>query len=345
MPIATTAFTALSEHAGRGDHWTPSPVRPRDHLRRRARLAARGGPARGHRATGVPRVPRRRRGHTPSWQLGWALVAFAPGWSPTASSPTSGGCCTRSTRPRAAVATSWAGWWWPRPPSCWSLGARCAGPSPPSRPPPRSACSWPAPCCSAAGVRAVKPRGVPGRPARSGAVPCSGRAPLPAPGPRWTLTAACQRPARVRPPCVAGRGVRGGGAGARRAGPARADQPAVAGGDLRPLRLALVLGTSTGGVGRHVAALAAGLAARRVTTCWWSARRRPTAPFGFGHGRGGVPRRGVRRPAPARRRRWSRSLRLRALLAGADVVHAHGLRAGGSRCWPARPAAHGRRWW
>jgi glycosyltransferase involved in cell wall biosynthesis len=97
--------------------------------------------------------------------------------------------------------------------------------------------------------------------------------------------------------------------------------------DSRRLRIALVLGTSGGGVGRHVAALAAGLvgAGHDVLVVGPEATE---ATFGFV-------------AAGATFRAWAVSdrprpggdvvavHRLRGLLAGADVVHAHGLRAGG----------------
>ncbi|WP_018656619.1 glycosyltransferase family 4 protein [Actinomadura flavalba] len=92
------------------------------------------------------------------------------------------------------------------------------------------------------------------------------------------------------------------------------------------LRVALVLGTAAGGVGKHVRSVAAGLAARgaRVAVCGPAATEEL---FGFSGP-------GVRfadvdlgdRPRPAADARAVR--RLRTLLRDADVVHAHGLRAG-----------------
>lgn len=92
------------------------------------------------------------------------------------------------------------------------------------------------------------------------------------------------------------------------------------------LRVALVLGTSAGGVGRHVRSVAAGLAARgaRVLVCGPAST---DELFGFGGP-------GVRfaevdiadRPRPVSDARAV--ARLRSLVSGADVVHAHGLRAG-----------------
>lgn len=94
---------------------------------------------------------------------------------------------------------------------------------------------------------------------------------------------------------------------------------------LAELRVALVLATSTGGVGRHVAAVARGLAARGVQVAVLGPRAtnerfRFCAPF-----------RGVEigaRFRPAELLRTSNALlRLRRLTRGADLVHAHGFRA------------------
>lgn len=88
-------------------------------------------------------------------------------------------------------------------------------------------------------------------------------------------------------------------------------------------RIALVLGTSTGGVGRHVRALAAGLVARgaAVTVC---APASVEESFGFGAlGATFVPTpigKGWRFFDPRTVRR------LRAAVGGAELVHAHGLR-------------------
>ncbi|WP_202124646.1 glycosyltransferase family 4 protein [Actinomadura physcomitrii] len=109
--------------------------------------------------------------------------------------------------------------------------------------------------------------------------------------------------------------------------PAGSGTPAAqAGPRLDGLRVALVLGTSAGGVGRHVRSVAAGLAGRgaRVLVCGPAETERL---FGFTEG-------GARfeevdladRPRPASDVRAVG--RLRRLLRGADVVHAHGLRAG-----------------
>ncbi|MET8144187.1 glycosyltransferase [Sphaerisporangium sp. NPDC005288] len=90
-------------------------------------------------------------------------------------------------------------------------------------------------------------------------------------------------------------------------------------------RVALVLGTSTGGVGRHVRMLAGGLAreGRQVVVIGPAST---DEAFGFSGvaGFAGVPISDRPRPAADLRA----VARLRTLLAGADVVHAHGLRAG-----------------
>lgn len=93
------------------------------------------------------------------------------------------------------------------------------------------------------------------------------------------------------------------------------------------LGVALVLGSSTGGIGAHVASLAAGLtvAGARVTVCGPAATE---AQFGFTkRGAGFVA---VEIPASPRVRDAEVVLALRRALAAAavDVVHAHGLRAG-----------------
>ncbi|MDX6744911.1 glycosyltransferase family 4 protein [Actinocorallia sp. A-T 12471] len=97
--------------------------------------------------------------------------------------------------------------------------------------------------------------------------------------------------------------------------------------DVQGMRVALVLATASGGLGRHVRAVSEGLAARgaRVVVCGPGETERT---YGF-------TRKGVRfaevdiadRPRPAGDLAAVR--RLRGLLRGADVVHAHGLRAGG----------------
>lgn len=95
--------------------------------------------------------------------------------------------------------------------------------------------------------------------------------------------------------------------------------------DLRGLRVAQVLGTSTGGIGRHVRALVPALLAR-------GARVAVLGPAAtdelFGFAAAGARFAAVEIPAgpgPADARAVAR---LRRLLRGADMVHAHGLRAG-----------------
>jgi glycosyltransferase involved in cell wall biosynthesis len=89
------------------------------------------------------------------------------------------------------------------------------------------------------------------------------------------------------------------------------------------LRVALVLAASAGGIGRHVASLAAGLTARgmRVTVCCPAAT---AARFEFP----GAQVHPVEIPASPGPHDWSVVATLRRLLRGVDVVHAHGLRAG-----------------
>ncbi|GGQ35386.1 glycosyltransferase involved in cell wall biosynthesis [Actinomadura coerulea] len=96
--------------------------------------------------------------------------------------------------------------------------------------------------------------------------------------------------------------------------------------DLDGLRVALVLGTAAGGVGRHVRSVADGLVERgaRVVVCGPAA----TGEL-FGFAAGGARFAEVDladRPRPASDARAV--ARLRRLLRDADVVHAHGLRAG-----------------
>ncbi|WP_433225762.1 glycosyltransferase family 4 protein [Actinomadura formosensis] len=96
--------------------------------------------------------------------------------------------------------------------------------------------------------------------------------------------------------------------------------------DLDGLRVALVLGTSAGGVGRHVRSVAAGLAGRgaRVLVCGPPSTEEM---FGFGDAGARFAEVGLTdRPRPVNDARAA--ARLRSLLRGADVVHAHGLRAG-----------------
>ncbi|SEG64381.1 Glycosyltransferase involved in cell wall bisynthesis [Thermomonospora echinospora] len=93
------------------------------------------------------------------------------------------------------------------------------------------------------------------------------------------------------------------------------------------LRVALVLGSSAGGVGRHVRSVAEGLAGRgaRVLVCGPAGTEEL---FGFtAAGARFVPVDIADRPRPLADARAV--ARLRTLLRDADVVHAHGLRAGG----------------
>ncbi|PZS03265.1 MAG: glycosyltransferase [Pseudonocardiales bacterium] len=92
------------------------------------------------------------------------------------------------------------------------------------------------------------------------------------------------------------------------------------------LRIVLVLGSSTGGVGVHVRSLSAGLVAAGgvVTVCG----PRATEEL-FGFTRTGARFRPVEIPAGGHCGTAVRSVRaLRAVLADADLAHAHGLRAG-----------------
>ena len=91
---------------------------------------------------------------------------------------------------------------------------------------------------------------------------------------------------------------------------------------LSGLRVLLVLATSTGGVGQHVRSLSAGLAGRGAVVVVAGPRSTQQA-FGFPHFE--EVELGSR-PSPLRDLRAGKAL-LR-LAAGADVVHAHGLRAG-----------------
>jgi glycosyltransferase involved in cell wall biosynthesis len=92
-------------------------------------------------------------------------------------------------------------------------------------------------------------------------------------------------------------------------------------------RVALVLAASTGGIGRHVASLAAGLVRRgaEVTVIGPAATGER---FDFGAGFVAVPVSAGPRAVPALHRAL--------IAAGPDVVHAHGLRAGLVAGW-ARP--------
>ena len=97
--------------------------------------------------------------------------------------------------------------------------------------------------------------------------------------------------------------------------------------DLAGMRVALVLATSAGGVGPHVRSVAAGLAKRGGHIAVLGPA--PTDEL-FGFAAAGTRFEAVDisdRPRPVQDARAV--ARLRAMLSGADVVHAHGLRAGG----------------
>jgi glycosyltransferase involved in cell wall biosynthesis len=101
-----------------------------------------------------------------------------------------------------------------------------------------------------------------------------------------------------------------------------AERPELAG-----MRVALVLATSAGGVGPHVRSVAAGLAARGAQVAVLGPA--PTDEL-FGFTAAGTRFEAVDiadRPRPFQDARAV--ARLRVMLSGADVVHAHGLRAGG----------------
>jgi glycosyltransferase involved in cell wall biosynthesis len=93
------------------------------------------------------------------------------------------------------------------------------------------------------------------------------------------------------------------------------------------VNLAFVLGSSTGGIGRHVRMLAAGCAARGLPVQVLGPAR-TDRDFAFGAAARFTPVDIASRPRPLRDLRAI--VRLRRLLraAGTDVVHAHGLRAG-----------------
>ncbi|MGW0451161.1 glycosyltransferase family 4 protein, partial [Streptosporangium sandarakinum] len=90
-------------------------------------------------------------------------------------------------------------------------------------------------------------------------------------------------------------------------------------------RVAFVLGTSAGGVGRHVAMLAGGLAERGVRVV---VAGPPATGESFGFGRLGARFAPVPISDRPRPRGDLQALRRLRALRGADVVHAHGLRAG-----------------
>jgi glycosyltransferase involved in cell wall biosynthesis len=109
--------------------------------------------------------------------------------------------------------------------------------------------------------------------------------------------------------------------------PATNEEAGPAMSSVEGLRIAVVLGTSAGGVGRHVRSVAEGLVARGAQVV-------VLGPAGtqelFDFTATGARFADVAisdRPRPASDARTV--ARLRRLLAGADLVHAHGLRAGG----------------
>ncbi|MDQ6650361.1 MAG: glycosyltransferase family 4 protein, partial [Actinomycetota bacterium] len=105
------------------------------------------------------------------------------------------------------------------------------------------------------------------------------------------------------------------------------------------LRVDLVLASSTGGVGRHVASLAAGL--HRL-----GARVRVLGPAAaeelFGFAAAGAAFDRVEIPSRPAMRDLTALIRLRRLLGTAEVVHAHGLRAGLLSSLALRTAGSGR---
>ena len=113
-----------------------------------------------------------------------------------------------------------------------------------------------------------------------------------------------------------------------------------------PVRVLLVLATSEGGIGRHVAAIAAGLAHTEQLPVRVAGPAGTEAFLEFsGAGVSFDPVDIASRPRPAAD--WRAVRRLRELAAGTEVVHAHGLRAGAlavlavrgwSRRHPPRPA-------
>ena len=112
--------------------------------------------------------------------------------------------------------------------------------------------------------------------------------------------------------------------------------PANAWGRDRPtLRLALVLASSTGGIGRHVSSLASGLAGRGIAVTVY-APEATGRQFDFSSlGAAFVPIEIPASPQPSDLRAV-RDLRRALVDSGVDLVHAHGLRAGLVAGW-ARP--------
>jgi glycosyltransferase involved in cell wall biosynthesis len=107
------------------------------------------------------------------------------------------------------------------------------------------------------------------------------------------------------------------------------------------MNVLLVLATSGGGVGRHVAQIAAGLAGSGCEVRV-AGPAETDGDFGFtAAGVGFEPLRIAARPRPLADRRTVE--RLRSLAAEADVVHAHGLRAGALAVLAVRRLPAGRR--
>jgi glycosyltransferase involved in cell wall biosynthesis len=94
--------------------------------------------------------------------------------------------------------------------------------------------------------------------------------------------------------------------------------------------IGLVVARTTGGTGRHVRALAAALAARGEEVVV-AGPRASEAAFGFGAVARYEPVEVATGPRPASDARAV--ARLRRVLAGAEVVHAHGIRAGALAGW------------
>jgi glycosyltransferase involved in cell wall biosynthesis len=120
-------------------------------------------------------------------------------------------------------------------------------------------------------------------------------------------------------------------------GAVRRSSPATESELERPaVRVALVLASSTGGIGRHVSSLASGLAARGVIVTVY-APEATGRQFDFTSvGAAFVPIEIPASPQPSDLR-TIRVLRRALLESGVDLVHAHGLRAGLVAGW-ARPA-------
>ena len=270
------------------------------------------------------------------WQLGWALAAFAPGLVGYGLIAHLGRVLYAAhARPGGSRGDRAAGSWWslaavillvalvPAERTVPAMGAantigHAGRPAPAARrpgPPYRR--------------RQPRRRGPGGRRWRR-RVPCSAPARRPVPRRRRSSTASSPTACSRRSRGARRRGVRGGwcwlldGTSTLRALISAQVTPMA---DPPPAAVLLVLGTSGGGVGRHVASLAAGLvgAGHDVLVVGPAATEErfgfAAAGATFRAGRGRRPARG--RPTPRR------GPALRRLLRGADVVHAHGLRAGG----------------